>query len=114
MDYKYQQENIPDTIAQAILEIEKQNGMNGTYHNNIHRKVEDLLDHQMSDRQFVKYLNEMTEEKLLERKDPTGKRGSKVYYSLTDKAKIKHSLKILGTEEKILKLYKIVSTSNFL
>ena len=44
MKYKYQQENIPDTIAQAILEIENQNGMNGIYHNNIHRKVEDLLE----------------------------------------------------------------------
>jgi hypothetical protein len=40
----------------------------------------------------------------LTKDDPTqGKRGSKVFYALTDKAKKKYRLGILGTDEKIEK-----------
>jgi hypothetical protein len=43
----------------------------------------------------------MVKENLLSKYDPTGTRGSKVYFSLTKKAKRKNALEILGIDERV-------------
>ena len=73
------------------------------HYSKIHSRVEQLLHHPLSDRQLVKNLSDMVYEKLLNRDDPTGRRGSKVYFSLTEKAKRKYNLKILGIDKKVEK-----------
>ena len=65
MEYKYKQDNIPSAIARAIFENEKQNKKGGMSYRNIHFKVEQLLNHPLSDRQLVKNLSNMAYEKLL-------------------------------------------------
>lgn len=51
----------------------------------------------------------MVSEKLLNRNDPTGKRGSKVYFSLTEKGKRKYDLKILGPSIEVQRRKKLYS-----
>jgi hypothetical protein len=101
LEYKYKQDNIPSAIAKAIFENEKQN--NRVHYNEIHRRIEQLLDHPVSHRQLGKYLSYMIIEKLLTREDPTGKRGSKVHFSFTNLGKRKYRLRILGIDEAIEK-----------
>jgi hypothetical protein len=87
-------------IASAILESKKIN-KGGVHRNEVYRSVVDLLGHPLSQRQFCKYIDNMMLEKLLNKSDPKGKRGSKVYLSLTKKGSRKHHLKILGTDKLI-------------
>ena len=103
MEHKYKQDNIPRAIARAIFENEEQNKKDRMHYSKIHSRVEQLLHHPLSDRQLIKNLSKMVYEKLLNRYDPTGRRGSKVYFSLTEKAKRKYNLKILGTDKKVEK-----------
>jgi DNA-binding PadR family transcriptional regulator len=95
LEYKYKQDNIPGAIAKAISEGQNERGR--MYYRQILSRVEQLLHHSLSDRQLTKYLSKMVNEELLNRHDPTGKRGSKVYFSLTEKGQKKYGLKILGT-----------------
>ncbi len=91
LEYKYKDDNIPGAIARAISEKDRM------HYRAILSRVEQLLHHSLSDRQLTNNLSTMVYEKLLNRYDPTGKRGSKVYFSLTEKCKKKYGLKILGT-----------------
>jgi len=97
LEYKYKHENIPAAIARAISDTEKRNEKGRMHYREILSRVEQLLHHSLSDRQLTKNLSMMVYEKLLNRYDPTGKRGSKVYFSLTEKGQKKYGLKILGT-----------------
>jgi DNA-binding PadR family transcriptional regulator len=97
LEYKYKHDNIPGAIARAISDTEKRNEKGRMYYRQILSRVEQLLHHSLSDRQLTKYLSTMVNEKLLNRYDPTGKRGSKVYFSLTEKGQKKYGLEILGT-----------------
>jgi hypothetical protein len=106
LQYKYQQENIPISIAKVTLESEKQS-KDKVHYMQIHRGVEDLLGHPISDRQVLKHLSKMIDEKLLNRKDPTGKRGSKVFFWSTEKLRRKYHLKIIGIDEEVKKRKKL-------
>jgi DNA-binding PadR family transcriptional regulator len=87
---KYQ-ENLSEIIATA-LENKK------VHYREIRRRVEKILGYELrSDNRPLKYLSDMVDDDILTRYDKTGKRGTKVFYSLTDKGKRKHHLKILGT-----------------
>ena len=102
MSFKYK-ENIEKTIATAILENEKQNTIGKTHYREIHRKVERILGYSISHNKLLKSLSDMVDVELT-KDDPTqGKRGFKVFYALTDRAKKKYRLGILGTDEKIEK-----------
>ena len=97
MKYKYNQDNLPSTIARAIFN-NKQNRM---YYSAIKSNVEQLLLHPLSDRQLVRNLSIMVDKKLVDRDDPTGRRGSKVHFSLTDKGRREYGLKIIGTDVEV-------------
>ena len=101
MEYKYKKDNIPSTIVRAILDKEKENNKDTKYYREIKSSVERLLHHPPSDRQLCKNLGNMVNEGLLNRYDPTGKRGSKVYFSLTHECKVKYALKILGANKEV-------------
>ena len=99
MGFKYEQEDIWNVIATAILENE--NKLNRIHYKEIHRRVKRIIVHSISDTKLLKTLSDMIHEGELIKYDPTqGKRGSKVFYTLTDKAKEKYRLRILGTDEK--------------
>ena len=51
----------------------------------------------------MKRLSDMVNDGMLIKDDKTGKRGTRVFYSLTDKGKRKHHLKILGTGTEVQK-----------
>ena len=57
------------------------------------------LGYGLSHRDYVGILRIMEEEGFIIREDKTGKRGSKVYYYLSETAKIQHQLRILKVEE---------------
>ena len=102
MEYKYKQDNIPSAIARAIFDNKsKQNRNDRMYYREIKSSVEQLLLHPLSDRQLVRNLSTMVDKKLLDRDDPTGRRGSKVYFSLTEKGTREYGLKILGIDEEV-------------
>jgi len=107
LEYKYKQENIPKAIARVILE----NKTGRIHHSKIRRGVKRILRHELSDRQLLKNLSTMVQKKLLDRDDPTGKRGSRVQYSLTETGERTYHLKILGTDKAVEKrknLYQIL------
>lgn len=101
MKYKYK-DNIAFAIAKALYDNKRE-----MYYREIKEAVEKLLGHPLSDRQLVKYLEIMVNEKSLNRNDPTGKRGSKVHYSLTKKGIKKYGLRIIGTDTKTLRRKKL-------
>lgn len=101
MEYKYKQDNIRRTIARAIFDNKKRNRKNRMYYREIKSRVEELLHHPLSDIQLVKYLSKMVNENLLNTDDPSGRRGSKVYFSSTEKGMRKYGLKILGTDVQV-------------
>jgi hypothetical protein len=108
LKFKYE-ENIFDAIKTVLLEADKNGRI--MHYREIHEGVTNLLNTALSHRKFGQHLGYMVNEKLLYREDPTGKRGSKVYYSLTEKAKRKSRLKILGIDEKVEKrksLYRLL------
>ena len=98
MKFKYQ-ENIFDAIKTVILEADK-NGRRMHYRK-IHRGVANLLGNRISYRKFEEHIEYMVKENLLFKDDPTGTRGSKVYFSLTEKAKRKNALEILGIDKRV-------------
>ena len=98
MEFKYQ-ENIFDAIKTVLLEADK-NGRRMHYRE-IHSSVTSLLGSPISYRKFEEHLKYMVNENLLFKDDPTGKRGSKVYFSLTEKAKRRNTLEILGIDERV-------------
>lgn len=111
LQYKYKQDNIPATIARAIFDNEKENKESRMHYRKIKYRVEQLLHHPLSDRQLGKNLLIMENEELVHRDDPTGKRGSKVHFSLLDKGKRKYGLRIIGTNievERRRKLYNLL------
>lgn len=73
LEYKYKQDNLPSTIARAIFDNKKQNRKDRMYYREIRSRVEQLLHHPLSNRQLVKNLSTMVNEKLLNRYDPTGR-----------------------------------------
>lgn len=103
MEYKYKKENLPATIVRVIFDNEKENKKSRMYYRKIKSSTEKLLRHPLSDRQMCKNLDNMVIEGLLNRDDPTGKRGSKVYFSLTRECKMKYALKILGASKEVEK-----------
>ena len=98
MKFKYNQ-NIFDAIKTVLLEADK-NGIRMHYRD-IHKGVTNLLGSPISYRKFGEQLENMVNENLLLKEDPTGKRGSKVYFSLTGKAKRRNSLKVFGVDERV-------------
>ncbi len=65
----------------------------------LYYKLTGKLKRNLSHRDFNNVLNMMMKEKLLVKDDNTGKRGYKVYYSLTEQSKKDNRLKILGRGE---------------
>jgi hypothetical protein len=111
LKFKYSEENIPNAIATAILEYEKQSKKGRAHYIEIYRRITSLLGHPISQRQFGKHLDNMVHEKILNKFDPTSKRGSRVHFSLSEKGKRKHRLKIIGTDkqtEKRRSLYQLL------
>lgn len=103
MGLKYQ-ENLEEMIATVL---EKGNA----HTNEIHRNVERILGYSISDNKLRNRLSGMVNDNLLNKYDETGKRGTKVFYSLIEKGKRKHQLKILGTNTEVQKrknLYQLV------
>jgi hypothetical protein len=109
LQYKYTEDNIPATIARVIFDNEKENKKSRIYYSKIKSRAEQLLHHPISDSQMCKNLDIMVNEGLLKRDDPTGKRGSKVYFSLTRECKAKHALKILGGSKVVEKQRRLYS-----
>jgi DNA-binding PadR family transcriptional regulator len=104
MVLKYQ-EDFSEIIATA-LENKK------IHYREIRRCVENILGYKLkSDNKLLKCLSDMVNDELLTKYDRTGKRGTKVFYSLTDKGRRKHQLKILGTDtrtQKRIALYQLL------
>ena len=65
----------------------------------LYKKLNENKDRKLAHRDFSKILSTMVEENLLAKTDEA-RRGTRVYYSLTEQAKQKHQLKILGEGEK--------------
>ncbi|MGH9982635.1 MAG: hypothetical protein ACRD8W_01615, partial [Nitrososphaeraceae archaeon] len=81
--------NVPEAIVKAFLENKKAKkyGENRLHQGDINRRIEQVLDHEVSYIQLRKNLSTMKNQNLLNEYDvKEGKRGYKVYYSLTDKA----------------------------
>lgn len=124
MRFIYKNDNIPEAIAKALLENEKltKGKENRLHQSDIQGRIVKIFSHEISYRQLRKNLLYMINDDLLQEDDPTGgKRGSKVYYSLTNKAKEKYNLKILGSDERVrrrknlyrlLIFFEIFKTSN--
>jgi hypothetical protein len=77
----------------------------------MYKRIEVKLGYGLSHRDYASFLRIMEKEGLIIREDKTGKRGSKVYYHLTETAKIQHQLRILKVEkdyEKKRSLYQIL------
>lgn len=68
-------------------------------HTDLYKKLIENKERKLSSRDFSKILAIMVEENQLTKID-TGKRGTRVYYSLTGHSKEKHELKILGEGER--------------
>lgn len=98
-----EQDNIPEVIVKAIFDNKRQNKRETLHYSEIHRKVEGLLGHPISDRQLLKNLSELVHQKLLNRYDPTMKRGARVNFSLTDKCEMKYRLGIIGANNEVKK-----------
>jgi hypothetical protein len=101
MGFIYGQESLRDAIARAVLEYEELNRIGDIHYMEIHRRVERITSHSVTHYQLRKTLSDMTHEREVIKNDPTqGKRGFKVYYALTNTAKKKYRLRILGPNEK--------------
>jgi hypothetical protein len=97
LEYKYKQDNLPSAIGRDIFD----NKENRMYYREIKSTVEQLLLHRLSNRQLGRNLSFMVDKKLLDRDDPTGRRGSKVHFSLTEKGMREYGFKILGTDAEV-------------
>lgn len=100
MDFIYGQENLRDAIARATLEYKESSIKRDIHHMEIHRRVKRITGHSITHYKLLKTLVDMTHKGDLIKTDPKGKRGSKVFYELTARAKEKYRLRILGPGEK--------------
>ena len=112
MEYKYKQDNIPDAIARAIFDNNKQNRNDRMYYREIKSDVEELLHHPLSDRQLDRNLSSMVEKKLLNKDHLTGR--LKVYYSLTEKGMREYGLKIIGSDVEVQRRRRLYNLLIFL
>jgi DNA-binding PadR family transcriptional regulator len=104
LQFIYSNDNIPEAVVKVLLEnkIAKKLEENILHQADIKRRIEQILGHDISDRQLRKNLSSMKDQKLLNKYDlKEGKRGYKVYYSPTEKAEKMYVLKILGSDETI-------------
>jgi DNA-binding PadR family transcriptional regulator len=102
LGFIYSHNNIPEAIVKVLLENKKakKGGEIRLHQGEIRRRIGQILGHKISYRQVRKNLSSMRDQKLLNEYDlKEGKRGYKVYYSLTDKAETMYTLKILGSNE---------------
>jgi DNA-binding PadR family transcriptional regulator len=102
MRLKYQ-ENLFEIIATVI-------GDRRIHHNEILRRCQTTLGYTISHNKILNRLSNMIDDGLLT-KDGTGKRGTREFYSLTDKGKRMHHLKIIGTDpnvQRLISLYQLL------
>ena len=94
MELKYQ-ENLLEVIA-TVIEDKR------IHHNEILRRCQVRLGYTISHNKILNRLSNMVDNGVLT-KHGTGRRGTKEFYSLTDKGKKKHQLNILGNDTKLQK-----------
>ena len=82
--------DIFDAIAESLLQSET----DITY-SILYQKVLGNIDCTLSHRDFAGCLQAMVNENIVNKVDKTGKRGSKIYYSLSENARNQHQLQIL-------------------
>lgn len=102
--FKYRQD-IFDSVTTILLKEDRLN------YSRLYSGVKQVLRRSLSNRDFSAHLEKMLKENTLHKEDP-GKRGTPVVYSLTENAKRKYQLKILGIDEKSEKrriLYQLLS-----
>ena len=93
MEYKYRID-LRNSVAELLLQSE-----NPCTYSELYQRIKVKLGYGLSHRDYVGILRIMEEEGFIIREDKTGKRGSKVYYYLSETAKIQHQLRILKVEE---------------
>jgi hypothetical protein len=86
--------DIFNAIAESLLQSETDLTYSALY-----QKVLDILDYILSHRDFVACLQVMVNENTVNKIDKSGKRGSKIYYSLSENARTQHQLRILKVDK---------------
>lgn len=86
--------DIFNTIAESLLQSETDLTYSALY-----QKVLSMLDYILSHRDFVACLQTMVNENTVNKIDKSGKRGSKIYYSLSENARSQHQLRILKVDK---------------
>lgn len=92
LPFKYRKD-IFDSVTTILLKEDRLN------YSRLYSGVKQVLHRSLSNRDFSAHLEKMSKENTLHKEDP-GKRGTPVVYSLTENAKRKYQLKILGIDEK--------------
>jgi hypothetical protein len=101
--FKYRQ----DVIEGIICTLLKENKITYT---GLYNHVTKILASALSYRDFERHINRMLQEKRLH-KDDSGRKGAKVFFSLTESAIKGHQLEVLGINEKSSKrriLYQLI------
>ncbi len=105
--FKYKQE-IFDAIFTVFSESKNKDIEDEISYREIWRRINGVLGYRVYFRDFQTHIEYMEYEKILERNDPSeGRRGAKVYFSLTKKAEQLYALKILGIDKSIQKRKKL-------
>jgi hypothetical protein len=86
--------DIFNILAESLLQSETDFTYSALY-----QKVLSNIDYTLSHRDFVACLQAMVNENIVNKVDKTGKRGSKIYYSLTENARRQHQLRILKVDK---------------
>ena len=86
--------DIFNAIAESLLQSET----DLTY-STLYQKVLANIDCTLSHRDFAGCLQAMVNENIVNKVDKTGKRGSKIYYSLSENARNQHQLQILKVDK---------------
>jgi len=86
--------DIFNTMAESLLQSETDLTYSALY-----QKVLANIDYTLSHRDFVSCLQAMVNEYKVNKVDKTGKRGSKIYYSLSENARRQHQLRILKVDK---------------
>ena len=116
LNFMYKQ-NIFDAIITVSIEnsatgsrnqtrttvMEENNKKDEMNYRQIYDNVVQLVGHSVSYRDFQAHIDKMVNDHILYKDDPTGKRGSTVHYSLTEKGERTYRLKILGTDKAVRK-----------
>ena len=103
MVLKYRQDIIEGIVNSLLKE-------NEVTYTRLYDRVKKILGCALSYRDFGTHVNEMLQEKTLHKND-SGKRGTKVFYSLTESAIKGYQLEVLGVNEKSSKrriLYQLI------